>query len=116
MTVRRALLSAYDKTGLLAFARGLRELDVELVASGGTARLLAEDGIAVTPVEELTGFAELLGHRVVTLHPAARRHPRAPGRAGCGDLEQQGIRPFDLVCVNLYPFETVGRLDVSGTR
>jgi phosphoribosylaminoimidazolecarboxamide formyltransferase/IMP cyclohydrolase len=68
--MKRALLSVYDKTGVAAFAEELRRLDFELLASGGTARLLAEAGIAVTAVEELTGFSEMLGHRVVTLHPA----------------------------------------------
>jgi phosphoribosylaminoimidazolecarboxamide formyltransferase/IMP cyclohydrolase len=116
MSVRRALLSAYDKTGLIAFARGLRELGVELVASGGTARLLAEDGIEVTPVEALTGFDEMLGHRVVTLHPAVHGGilARDDVPEDLADLERHGIAPFDLVCVNLYPFEqTVGRLDVT---
>ena len=70
MTVRRALLSAYDKTGLAAFARGLAGLGVELRRERWHGELLADDGIPVTPVEELTGFAEMLGHRVVTLHPA----------------------------------------------
>ena len=116
MTVRRALLSAYDKTDVLGFAQELHRLGVELVASGGTAELIAGDGIPVTPVAELTGFAEMLGHRVVTLHPAihggilARRD--VPEDAA--ELEQHGIAPIDLVYVNLYPFErTVGRLDVE---
>jgi phosphoribosylaminoimidazolecarboxamide formyltransferase/IMP cyclohydrolase len=115
MTVRRALLSAYDKTGLLAFAKGLHELGVELVASGGTATLLAEDGLPVTPVADLTGFAEMLGHRVVTLHPAIHGGilARRDVPEDSADLEQHGIAPIDLVCVNLYPFEqTVDRLDV----
>jgi phosphoribosylaminoimidazolecarboxamide formyltransferase / IMP cyclohydrolase len=103
----RALLSVYDKTGLAEFARGLDELGFELVASGGTATVLREGGLAVTGVEELTGFAELLGHRVVTLHPAV--HAGILARRGFDDdlaeLEQHGIEPFDLVCVNLYPFE-----------
>jgi phosphoribosylaminoimidazolecarboxamide formyltransferase/IMP cyclohydrolase len=114
--IRRALLSAYDKSGLLAFAKGLHELDVALVASGGTARLLADDGLPVTDVEDLTGYPPMLGHRVVTLHPAvhggilARRDVPDDG----DDLERHGIEPIDLVCVNLYPFEqTVGRLDVT---
>ena len=70
MSIERALLSVYDKTGLAPFARQLAELGVELIASGGTAQALTDEGIEVTPLEELTGFGELLGHRVVSLHPA----------------------------------------------
>ena len=116
MNVKRALLSTYDKTGVADFASGLRRLGVEILASGGTAKLLQDAGIEVRPVESLTGFAEMLGHRVVTLHPAvhggilARRDVEEDLR----DLEQHGIDPIDLVCVNLYPFEqTVGGLDVT---
>ena len=109
MKVERALLSAYDKSGLAAFARELHRLGVELLASGGTARFLAESDVPVTPVEQLTGFADMLGHRVVTLHPAVHggilaRRDVAADRA---DLERHGIRAIDLVCVNLYPFERV---------
>lgn len=112
---RRALLSTYDKTGVADFAEGLHRLGFELLASGGTATLLREAGIAVVPLEQLTGFAELLGHRVVTLHPAV--HAGILARRDVPDdlaeLEAHGIAPIDLVCVNLYPFEqTVGRLDV----
>jgi phosphoribosylaminoimidazolecarboxamide formyltransferase / IMP cyclohydrolase len=115
MTVRRALLSVYDKSGVAAFAKGLRELGVELLASGGTAQLLREDGIEVTPLEQVTGFAEMLGHRVVTLHPAV--HGGILARRGVAtdmaDLSTHGIEPIDLVCVNLYPFESaVSRLGV----
>ena len=109
-------MSAYDKTGIAAFARGLHGLGVELLASGGTARVLTEERIPVTPVEELTGFGELLGHRVVTLHPALHAGilARRDVPADLAELEAHGIGPIDLVCVNLYPFEkTVGRLDVS---
>ena len=116
MTIRRALLSVYDKTGLADFARGLSGLGVELLASSGTAKVLADERIPVTPLEQLTGFGDLLGHRVVTLHPAvhggilARRD--VPG--DMAELRAHGIEPIDLVCVNLYPFErTVGRLDVA---
>jgi phosphoribosylaminoimidazolecarboxamide formyltransferase / IMP cyclohydrolase len=116
MNVKRALLSTYDKSGVADFAVGLQRLGVELLASGGTAKLLQDAGVEVTPVESLTGFAEMLGHRVVTLHPAihggilARRDVDDDLR----DLAAHGIAPIDLVCVNLYPFEqTVGGLDVS---
>jgi phosphoribosylaminoimidazolecarboxamide formyltransferase/IMP cyclohydrolase len=115
MPVERALISAFDKTGLDTFARGLAELGVELVASGGTAAYITELGIDVTPVEDVTDFPELLAGRVKTLHPRihagilARRNDR-------GDLDElraQAIRPFDLVCVNLYPFQRVaGQKDI----
>jgi len=107
--IRRALLSVYDKDGLDTFARGLDELGVELVASGGTATFLEKIGIAVTPVEELTEVPELLGGRVKTLHPRIHaailaRRDRADDQAA---LDEHEIEPFDLVCVNLYPFEDV---------
>jgi phosphoribosylaminoimidazolecarboxamide formyltransferase/IMP cyclohydrolase len=116
MTIRRALLSVYDKAGLADFARGLVGLGVELLASSGTARLLADERIPVTPLEELTGFGELLGHRVVTLHPAVHGGvlARRDVPEDMAELRAHGIEPIDLVCVNLYPFErTVGRLDVA---
>jgi phosphoribosylaminoimidazolecarboxamide formyltransferase/IMP cyclohydrolase len=115
MKVRRALLSTYDKAGVADFAEGLRSLGIEIVASGGTARLLHEAEVDVTPVESLTGFPEMLGHRVVTLHPAVHGGilARRDVADDLADLEAHGIRPIDLVCVNLYPFEhTVGGLDV----
>jgi phosphoribosylaminoimidazolecarboxamide formyltransferase/IMP cyclohydrolase len=110
--VKRALVSVYDKTGLDVFARGLAELGVELVASGGTAAYLEELGLAVTHVEELTEFPEILGGRVKTLHPRIHagilaRRDREEDLAMLGEHD---IEPFDLVCVNLYPFaETVAR-------
>jgi phosphoribosylaminoimidazolecarboxamide formyltransferase/IMP cyclohydrolase len=112
----RALLSAYDKTGIAAFARGLAELGWELVASGGTARQLEEDGLRVTRLEDITGFAEMLGHRVVTLHPNVHGGilARRDVADDLADLEAHGIVPFDLVCVNLYPFEdAIARLATS---
>ena len=115
MAVRRALISVFDKTGLDRFAAGLAELGVELIASGGTAAYISELGLSVTPVDELTDVPEMLGGRVKTLHPKihgailARRNVRADMEA----LEEHGIEPFDLVCVNLYPFAQVaGRKDV----
>jgi phosphoribosylaminoimidazolecarboxamide formyltransferase/IMP cyclohydrolase len=107
--VRRALLSCWDKTGLDVFARGLRELGVELVASGGTASFLDQEGIPVTFVETVTGFPELLGHRVVTLHPAIHGGilARRDVPQDLEELDEHGIAPIDLVCVNLYPFESV---------
>ncbi len=104
--MRRALISVYDKTGLSPFARGLFELEFELVASGGTAEYLRAEGLSVTSVESVTDFPELLGGRVKTLHPRIHAGILArPGEPDAAELEQQGIEPFELVCVNLYPFE-----------
>ena len=106
MTPRRALLSVYDKSGLVDFARGLLAQRFELIASGGTARALAAAGLPVTEVADVTGSPEILDGRVKTLHPAihagilSRRTP-----ADRTALASQGYRPIDLVVVNLYPFE-----------
>src|SRR5581483_3638144 len=102
----RVLISVYDKTGVVELARGLAQLGAKLVASGGTAARLEEEGLEVTRVESLTGFAEILGHRVVTLHPAVHGGilARRDVAADLADLETHGIEPFDLVVVNLYPF------------
>lgn len=116
MTVKRALLSASDKTGVLAFAKELHRLGIELVASGGTAKLIADDETPVTAVSELTGLPEMLGHRVVTLHPGVHAGilARRDVATDLADLDEHGIVPIDLVYVDLYPFErTVGRLDVE---
>ncbi len=102
----RALISVSDKTGLLDFARGLAGRGIELVSTGGTARVLADAGLRVVGISEVTGFPEMMDGRVKTLHPAvhggilARRH-RADDLAA---LDRHGIRPIDLVVVNLYPF------------
>jgi phosphoribosylaminoimidazolecarboxamide formyltransferase / IMP cyclohydrolase len=106
MSGMRALLSVSDKRGLMEFARRLHEAGVELVASGGTARSLLEAGLPVDTVENVTGFPEILGGRVKTLHPAihggilARRTPQH-----LAELEAQRVKPIDLVVVNLYPFQ-----------
>ena len=105
----RALISVYDKTGLDEFARGLDELGFELVASGGTAEFLEEHGLPVTRVEEVTQAPEMLGGRVKTLHPRIHGGILAR-RDDAGDLEaldEQEIEPFDLVCVNFYPFSSI---------
>jgi phosphoribosylaminoimidazolecarboxamide formyltransferase/IMP cyclohydrolase len=103
----RALISVYDKTGLVPFARGLADLGFELVASGGTATELEDARVVVTRVEDVTEFPELLGGRVKTLHP--RIHAGILARGSEPDdlkaLEEHDIARFDLVCVNLYPFE-----------
>ncbi|HEX3226223.1 MAG TPA: bifunctional phosphoribosylaminoimidazolecarboxamide formyltransferase/IMP cyclohydrolase [Gaiellaceae bacterium] len=105
----RALISTYDKTGLDVFATGLAELDFELVASGGTADFLDGLGLGVTRVEDVTRFPEMLGGRVKTLHPRIHAGILAR-RDDAGDaatLDEHEIEPFDLVCINLYPFEQV---------
>jgi phosphoribosylaminoimidazolecarboxamide formyltransferase/IMP cyclohydrolase len=111
----RALLSVSDKTGIGAFARGLTELGFELVSSGGTAAFLAEQSLDVTRVEEVTEAPELLGGRVKTLHP--RVHAGILARRDVGEdldtLARQQIEPFDLVCVNFYPFASVVAQPVS---
>lgn len=105
--LKRALLSVSDKTGLVDFARGLAKRGVELIASGGTAKALMNAGLGVTTVEALTGFPEMIGGRVKTLHPAihagilARRTPEH-----LDELATHQLAPIDLVVVNLYPFQS----------
>jgi phosphoribosylaminoimidazolecarboxamide formyltransferase / IMP cyclohydrolase len=107
MRVERALLSVWDKTGIVEFARGLSRLGVEIVSSGGTGAVLREAGVPVTEISDVTGFPELLGGRVKTLHPAVHAGILAVrGDAQhASDLNRHGIRPIDLVSVTLYPFE-----------
>ena len=115
MPNQRALFSVSDKTGLVSFAKKLHDAGTELVASGGTAAQLADEGLPVMPVEVLTGFPELLGGRVKTLHPAV--HGGILARRTKDHLEElaeHGLLPIDLVVVNLYPFEeTVAEPGVS---
>ncbi len=110
--IKRALISVYDKTGIVEFARALvNEFGIEIISTGGTAALLKENDIPVRPVEQITGFPEMLDGRVKTLHPkihaailADRDNPEHMRQ-----LKEQGIEPIDMVVVNLYPFEkTVG--------
>jgi len=103
--IRRALISVSDKTGLLDFARGLTMQGVLLLSSGGTARLLTDNAIPVLEIAAYTGFPELMGGRVKTLHP--RIHGGILGRRGVDDLvmRENEISPIDLVVANLYPFE-----------
>ncbi|MGA9839417.1 MAG: bifunctional phosphoribosylaminoimidazolecarboxamide formyltransferase/IMP cyclohydrolase [Thermoplasmata archaeon] len=104
--VERALLSVDDKTGLAEFARGLIELHTELWATGGTRRALAEAQVPVGAAEELTGIGAWFGGRVKTLHPALLGGILAPRTDdGRREMGERGLRPFDLVVVNLYPFE-----------
>lgn len=108
MAVRRALVSVYDKTGLVPFVSRLVESGYEIVSSGGTAAALREAGVEVTPVDEVTGSPEILGGRVKTLHPRIHGGILARGEEDVHDLSANGIERFDLVVCNLYPFrETV---------
>ena len=109
--VKRALISVSDKTGVVDFARELNALGVEIISTGGTARLLRENGLTVKEVNELTGFPEIMGGRVKTLHPLV--HGGILGRRGTDDatMNELGISPIDLVVVNLYPFEQVTSAD-----
>jgi phosphoribosylaminoimidazolecarboxamide formyltransferase / IMP cyclohydrolase len=107
MAVERALLSVSDKTGIVEFARKLAALRIEILSTGGTAKLLREQGVAVKDVSEFTGWPEMLGGRVKTLHPKVhggllfrREHAEDQKQA-----KEHGIAPIDLVVVNLYPFE-----------
>src|SRR4051812_37491144 len=115
--VRRALLSVSDKTGLLEFARALhQEFGIELISTGGTAKFLRENKLPVTDVADVTGFPEMMDGRVKTLHPkihggllALRDNPQHVAA-----MREHGIKPIDLVCINLYPFEkTVRKPGVS---
>ncbi|MEQ9561422.1 MAG: bifunctional phosphoribosylaminoimidazolecarboxamide formyltransferase/IMP cyclohydrolase, partial [Woeseiaceae bacterium] len=113
-TVRRALISVSDKRGLVPFARELAGLGVEILSTGGTCRQLNEAGIDAIEVSAKTGFPEIMGGRVKTLHP--RIHGGLLGRRGIDDavMQEHGIEPIDLLAVNLYPFEeTVSRADAS---
>ncbi len=105
--VRRALLSVSDKSGIVDFARALIDQGVELLSTGGTARLLTDNQVPVTEVSAHTGYPEIMGGRLKTLHPAI--HGGILGRRGRDDavMTEQGIAPIDLVVVNLYPFEQV---------
>jgi phosphoribosylaminoimidazolecarboxamide formyltransferase/IMP cyclohydrolase len=108
--ITRALISVSDKTGVVDFARSLQAMGVEILSTGGTAKLLADNGLSVVEVGAYTGFPEMMDGRVKTLHPKV--HGGILGRRGVDDavMAQHGIGPIDLVVVNLYPFEqTVGR-------
>lgn len=125
--IRRALISVYDKTGLAELARGLHEAGVTLVSTGSTAKTIAAEGIPVTPVEEVTGFPEVLDGRVKTLHPRVHAGLLADTRKAehVAALAELGVEAFELVVVNLYPFtqtvasgasedECVEQIDIGG--
>jgi phosphoribosylaminoimidazolecarboxamide formyltransferase / IMP cyclohydrolase len=112
VTIRRALISLTDKSGVVEFARGLKAFNVQLLSTGGTAKLLRENGVEITEVSDYTGFPEMLDGRVKTLHPkihggilGIRDNP-----AHIQTMAQHGIEPIDMVVVNLYAFtQTVAR-------
>jgi phosphoribosylaminoimidazolecarboxamide formyltransferase/IMP cyclohydrolase len=125
--VKRALISVYDKAGLLDLATGLHAAGIEIVSTGSTAQRIADAGVPVTPVEQLTGFPECLDGRVKTLHPRVHAGLLADTRKPehLAQLEQLGIAPFDLLVSNLYPFtetvasgatpdECVEQIDIGG--
>ncbi|MCW2592175.1 MAG: phosphoribosylaminoimidazolecarboxamide formyltransferase/IMP cyclohydrolase [Mycobacterium sp.] len=125
--IRRALISVYDKTGLGALARGLHDAGVSIVSTGSTAKTIAAEGIPVTPVEDVTGFPEVLDGRVKTLHPRVHAGLLADTRKAehLAALEELGVAAFELVVVNLYPFsatvesgasedECVEQIDIGG--
>ena len=125
--IRRALISVYDKSGLIPFARGLHEAGVAIVSTGSTAKAIAEKGIPVTPVEFVTGFPEVLDGRVKTLHPMIHAGLLADTRnpEHLAALERLKVEPFDLLVANLYPFsetvdsgaqidECVEQIDIGG--
>jgi phosphoribosylaminoimidazolecarboxamide formyltransferase/IMP cyclohydrolase len=125
--IRRALISVYDKTGLVDLARGLHEAGVSIVSTGSTAKTIAGAGVPVTPVEDVTGFPEVLDGRVKTLHPKVHAGVLADLRKSEHEaaLTDLGIAPFELVVVNLYPFsetvasgagpdECVEQIDIGG--
>jgi len=110
--VTRALISVSDKTGVLEFCRSLHSLGIELLSTGGTAKLLADNDVPVTEVSDYTGFPEMMDGRVKTLHPKV--HGGILGRRGIDDavMAENDIKPIDMVVVNLYPFEqTVAKPD-----
>lgn len=125
--IRRALISVYDKTGLADLARGLHEAGVSIVSTGSTAKTIAAEGVPVTPVEEVTGFPEVLDGRVKTLHPRVHAGLLADQRKAehVSALAELGVEAFELVVVNLYPFtetvdsgasidECVEQIDIGG--
>lgn len=113
---KRALISVSDKTGIAAFAKELKGLGYEILSTGGTKKHLMENGIDITPVDEVTNFPEILGGRVKTLNPMIHggllaKHDDSEHIA---QMEEHGIQPINIVCVNLYPFrETISKPDVT---
>ena len=119
MAIKRALISVSDKTGVVEFAKGLHELGVEIISTGGTMKAIAAAGIPVKSVSEVTGFPEMMDGRVKTLHPmihggilAIRDNPDHVKA-----MKEHGITGIDLVAVNLYPFrETIAKPGVTRAK
>ena len=112
----RALISVSDKTGIVAFAKGLVAQGIEIISTGGTKQALSEAGVPTIGIEEVTGFPEMMDGRVKTLHPLI--HGGLLGRRDLPEhqqaMEEHDITPIDFVCVNLYPFkETIEKPDVT---
>src|ERR1035437_3777517 len=116
MKISQALISVSDKHGIVDFARALVALDIKLLSTGGSAKLLRDAGLPVTEVSDYTGFPEMLDGRVKTLHPKV--HGGILGRRDLPEhlktMQEHGIAPIDLVVVNLYPFQkTVAKADCT---
>ena len=116
LPINRALISVSDKVGVVDFARALHEHGAELISTGGTAKVLEDAGLPVTSVDEVTGFPEMLDGRVKTLHPLI--HGGLLGRRDMQShldaMKQYDIKPIDLICIDLYPFEqTISTTNVS---
>ena len=113
---KRALLSVSDKNGILEFAKALEALDYEILSTGGTMKHLKENGVAVTAVDEVTGFPEIMEGRVKTLNPMIHGGllAKQDDPAHQAQMTEHGIQPIHIVCVNLYPFkETISKPEVS---
>ncbi len=107
--IRRAIISVSDKEGISNFAKGLKEFDIEILSTGGTAKRLRDGGVDVTDISEFTGSPEILGGRVKTLHPKIHGGILAlrGDKTHETQMKENGIEPIDMVIVNLYPFEEV---------
>lgn len=116
MTIKRALISVSDKTNLVPFVKELTELGVEVISTGGTKKLLQENGVDVIGISEVTGFPEIMDGRLKTLHPNIHGGLLAVrgNEEHMAQINEHGIQPIDLVVVNLYPFkETISKEDVT---
>ncbi|HXK71907.1 MAG TPA: bifunctional phosphoribosylaminoimidazolecarboxamide formyltransferase/IMP cyclohydrolase, partial [Clostridia bacterium] len=114
--IKRALISVSDKSGIVEFAKKLSDMKVEIISTGGTSKILNENGIKVIPIENITGFKECLDGRVKTLHPNI--HAGLLARRDLKDhmdtLDSLGINPIDMLVINLYPFKkTIMKSDVT---
>src|SRR3989338_5066285 len=119
MSIKRALISVYDKTAITEFASALACMGVEILSTGGTAEVLKTSGIKVTDVSEYTGFPEIMDGRVKTLHPKIHAGilARRDKKEDVEILKKNGIKGIDMVVVNLYPFEsekTIENIDIGG--